>query len=125
MLSIWTRLKYWSHMGLTNTYIGRFELIDVITEQMYLSGTRRQLRGFATATMRAAFRSPKPKAEFTMYPAPFLNQPELSFREEYSDVHVIMCCISLHVRSGLGIKKNTSLRQKIYFAKSVEQDQSH
>lgn len=66
---------------------------------MYFSGTVTQF--WDTSTILLAFRIPKPNALLTQNPAPFFLQPGLSFREEYSAVHVMICCISRHVRLGL------------------------
>lgn len=65
------------------------------------SGTLCQLLGSATSTIFSAFKSPNPKAVLTQNPAPFIIHPLLSIKDEYSAVQVIICCMSLHVMSGL------------------------
>lgn len=82
------------------SYWGKLTCVpSVPTTQMYFSGTVTQF--WDTSTILLAFRIPKPNALLTQNPAPFFLQPGLSFREEYSAVHVMICCISRHVRLGL------------------------
>ena len=93
----------WNRFNLSRVqiaYCGKFIwLASVPTTHWYFSGTVTQF--CETSTMLLAFKIPNPNALLTQKPAPFFLQPALFFREEYSAVHVIRCCMSRHVRFGL------------------------
>ena len=93
----------WNRFNLSRVqiaYCGKFIwLASVPTTHWYFSGTVTQF--WETSTMLLAFKIPNPNALLTQKPAPFFLQPALFFREEYSAVHVIRCCMSRHVRFGL------------------------
>lgn len=96
-------IKHWLinyNYAVLISYWGKLICVpSVPTTQMYFSGTVTQF--WDTSTILLAFRIPYPNALLTQNPAPFFLQPGLSFREEYSAVHVMICCISRHVRLGL------------------------